>query len=118
MKRFKICLFILALSIALISCSKKQDPKPEPVITWISGKWVRVEATGSAFSHYIQLNFDTETTGSYLDDSNTSNRFAYSLSTMVYTDGSANKWQINKISDTELSIGTPGLTILTYYKKQ
>lgn len=118
MKNLITILFIAVLAITFTSCSKKETPKPEPVITWISGKWVRVEETQSAFSHYIQLNFETETAGHYVDDSNASNSFTYSLSTMIYKDGSGNEWKINKISDTKISIGTPNVTVLTYYNKQ
>lgn len=109
---------ILFVAILFSSCSKKEDPKPEPVKTWIMGKWVRVAQTGSTFSDYKELYFDTHISGRCIDNDNLVGNFQYSLTTMQYTGSTGNKWQINKITDTQLSIGTPGATILTYYNKK
>jgi hypothetical protein len=118
MKNLKKIFLLALLVISFTSCSKKEDPKPQPVKTWIMGKWVRQAKTASSFSSNLELNFDSEPNGTYVSESGSSWKFTYSLKTMIYTGDTGNQWQINKISDTQISIGTPNVTVLTYYNKQ
>lgn len=110
----KKIIILLLLPLFLIVGCKKEDSN-RVAQTWVTGKWLLVNKTGSPFSNNVELNFGTEPDGTYVDINGNTWKFTYSLTTMIFRDVTNNGWKINKISDTELSIGA---TAATRYKKQ
>lgn len=111
-------LLLLSTLIFLMFTGCKKEEESRIAQTWIVGKWLLVAANTSPVSNNVELNFDSEPNGTYVDINGNTWPFIYSLTTMYFTDVQGNKLTMKKISDEEITIAPSTSTVLTHYKKQ
>lgn len=109
----KLIMLLCLPLFMMVGCKKEESSRIGQ--SWITGKWLLVNKTGSSFSNNVELNFDEEPDGTYVDINGNTWKFTYSLTTMIFRDVQNNSWKINKISENEISFGA---TTATRYKKQ